>query len=68
MKLGILVPGMDEQVPMPRGTSEPTWVKRSGLSISDATDLLDYLENHGIHQREVVIERDQSFAVRWRVL
>jgi hypothetical protein len=34
--------------------------------LGDVTDLLDYLENHGVQTREVVTLDNNCFAVRWK--
>lgn len=36
-----------------------------GLSVTEAGELLDWLEGHGIRDREVQITPDGRMAVRW---
>jgi CheY-like chemotaxis protein len=42
--------------------TEPEWI--TGLSLSQARDLMDWLENHGCTQLELDCRSDQGFAVR----
>ena len=35
------------------------------LNVSQARDLLDWLEAHGITAQEVVLDGDGTFSVRW---
>jgi hypothetical protein len=35
------------------------------LSLTDASDLLDWLENHGIAAREVVCDAEGLMSIRW---
>jgi hypothetical protein len=37
------------------------------LTITDARDLLDWLEVHGIRARDVAIEPDGYMSVRWQI-
>jgi hypothetical protein len=38
---------------------------KSGLTKTEADDLLDWLEANGYEHYELVAVNDQSFAVRW---
>lgn len=42
------------------------WQIASLASLSDAEDLLDYLEANGYSQRELINLGNRCFAVRWR--
>jgi hypothetical protein len=42
------------------------WQTVTVQHLGDVTDLLDYLENRGIEQKEVVTLANNSFAVRWK--
>lgn len=42
------------------------WQIASLASLSDAEDLLDYLEANGHSQRELITLGNRCFAVRWR--
>ena len=46
--------------------SPADWRQLNVTSLSDAERLLDYLENAGSAERELVILGNASFAVRWR--
>ena len=46
--------------------SELEWLEVSGLAKRQAEDLLDWLENHGFEQRQVVVGTDNLFVVRYR--
>jgi CheY-like chemotaxis protein len=46
----------------PGAASQPGWV--SGLTLAEARDLLDWLENHGCTGLEIAIEEGTGFGVR----
>ncbi len=42
------------------------WQVATFANLSQVEDLLDSLESHGIHSREVIVLTDHCFAVRWK--
>lgn len=42
------------------------WQSVTVQHLGDATDLLDYLENHGIQTKEMVALSNHRFVVRWK--
>ncbi len=49
-----------------RSSKVRDWQLTSVNNLTDATDLLDCLENQGIAERELIVLGNSSFAVRWR--
>jgi hypothetical protein len=44
------------------------WLEVRNLLYTEAEDLLDWLENHGICVRELSLDDNERFAVRWQHL
>jgi hypothetical protein len=42
------------------------WFRVRGLTAREAEQFLDWLETNDIDQRELTIDPDQGFGVRWR--
>ena len=42
------------------------WSLTTVSDLTDAEDLLDSLESHGVEERELIVLGNSSFAVRWR--
>lgn len=42
------------------------WAMATLTDLSEAEDVLDWAENHGFAERELVVLGNSSFAVRWR--
>jgi hypothetical protein len=49
-----------------RYRTENDWQIATLTKLSDAEDLLDYLEAQGYSSREFIVMGNSSFAVRWR--
>ena len=47
-------------------TNRPDWKLATMDSLREAEDLLDYLENHNINDREFHTLANNCFAVRWK--
>jgi hypothetical protein len=43
----------------------PGWVRRDGLTLPEAQDLLDWLEAHDIPERELTFHPAHGFSIRW---
>jgi hypothetical protein len=56
-----------DPAPAPESTApeETAWQERSGLTLREAEDLLDWLEAHGVTQREARVT-PEGCTVRWR--
>jgi hypothetical protein len=50
----------------PHADPRTEWRMTTVNDLTDAEDLLDYLENQGIEDRELVVLGNSCFAVRWR--
>lgn len=50
----------------PAGAGAGVWSLATMHDLTDAEDLLDYLEAHGVADRELVVLGNSAFAVRWR--
>jgi hypothetical protein len=58
---------LNQEDAQPSGEKDlPPWVRRSGLDITQATELLDWLEANGFHHRELIFHPHEGFTVRWR--
>jgi hypothetical protein len=66
--LGLSDPAADTLAGHHIATPAPSgdWQLRTLSSLSEAQDLLDCLEHHGVAERELVILGKASFAVRWK--
>ena len=53
-------PAPDETMSVPTGVAE-------NLSLTEATELLDWLEGHGIRADEVRMTEDGKMTIRWGV-
>jgi hypothetical protein len=47
-------------------TQQSDWQTVTVHHLGDVTDLLDYLENHGVQTKEVVTLDNDRFSVRWK--
>jgi hypothetical protein len=59
-------PALARPLPTTNGSAEDTFVVRSGLTKSEAEDLLDWLEVRGCTERELSYHPAQGFVVRFR--
>jgi hypothetical protein len=48
------------------GVDEQGWAWTTGLTRTEAEELLDWLEANGYRERELSFQPEQSFQVRWR--
>ena len=55
-----------QQMAARSGQDAEGWHCCDGLNKTDAERLLDWLEAHGVAQREVNYLDEQGFTVRWR--
>ena len=53
--------------PAPAAATAQERARVSGLTLTEAEDLLDWLEQNGYDERGLVCESEQSFAVEFRV-
>jgi hypothetical protein len=49
------------------GPDASGWTQMAGLSRSEAENLLDWLENCSVAERELIFDPAAGFIVRWRV-
>jgi hypothetical protein len=48
-------------------TTDPDgWLRTPTLTKTRAEQLLDWLENHGLRDFELLVDAEQGFVVRWR--
>lgn len=67
--VGLTDPAADTLAGGNQGPSSATrtdWQLTTVSALSDAEDLLDYLEARGYAERELVVLGNSTFAVRWR--
>jgi len=55
-----------EKVRQCAGPDESGWKQVAGLSRTDAEQLLDWLENHCVSEKELQLDPAAGFLVRWR--
>jgi hypothetical protein len=55
-----------EKIRQSAGTDESGWKTVAGLNRTDAEQLLDWLENQVISEKELLFDPAAGFTVRWR--
>jgi hypothetical protein len=53
------------EMPITEPNTGPIWRNAFELSFTEATNLLDWLEAHGVKRREVMLEKSGMITVRW---